>query len=153
MGDRKECYLGFLFTRTSVKLHVTHCYFGELSESEAEFVSTMVDVFFKHHGPIAMKPVTFNVPAMFGPNWDMRVLLTNDIREFRAMQGLRDFFVQNEFIQPHYPFRPHIATDNLTDVDAPFCSYALVCNKVVLKEWDIRGQKFAARESGGAKDE
>lgn len=136
-SENAKYYLGLTFTADMGDgLHCTHCYFGTLSSAKFTEVVTAVDGYWNAFGPIGLRKVAFTVPALFGPERDIRVLLTSDVHAFDPLRQLRNHFGAAGLISTEYPFRPHV-TSPANSINKPFDSYALVRGGIIIRSWPI----------------
>lgn len=144
MSSSPKYYLGLTFTPDmSDGLHCTHCYFGTLNTADLLAVQEIVSLYFNVHGPVAMRRVAFTVPALFGPEKNIRVLLTPDANAFEPLRLIRQHFQNAGLIgQGSYPFRPHV-TCNLHSINKPFTHYVLARDGEIIQSWPI----YEAEES------
>lgn len=134
-GEHKKYYSAFIFEPgMSDGLHCTHCYFGTMNGPDLAAVIMATDAYFGSF-QIKMPKVEFTVPALFGPDCDIRVLLTSDTKAFEPVRELREFMLERKLIgNSAYPYRPHVTT-KLAHLSKPFYSYVLACKDQIIKEW------------------
>lgn len=150
-AENKKYYLGLIFEREMGDgLHCTHCYFGTLNQQNLQAVQLITTRFFETWH-IRLRKVRFDVRALFGPERDIRVLLTSDVEAFEPLRGLRHHFEASGLMgKVDYPFRPHVTTE-LPLVDKPFHSYVLVESGVIIKRWPIL-QNYSSPEGNLASE-
>lgn len=139
MSDSKKYYLALIYNREMRNdLHCTHCYFGTLNRKDLQTVVDEVAYFFEHFTNFKLEKINFSIPAMFGPDNDIRVLLAEDPTKLASLQGLRNRFQHIGLLtQSARPFRPHVTTPTLGRISEWFTHYALCSSGEVLYRWAI----------------
>lgn len=122
------------------KVHCTHKFLGELSDSDARKVHAILDAHFKA-APMRPYAVEFDRGALFGKNGDVPVLLATEntkaeIFSFGDLRAKLDQFKDDDF-----EYIPHVTTPEKYLV-GKFTGYVLMQGKAAVAHWRVP-PKFA----------
>jgi hypothetical protein len=122
------------------KIHCTHKYLDEQSESVIENIIEVTTQFFAYNGLERLPAATFEREEFFGPeDAKVRVLLhINQLIVARLYPGLKQYL--DTFREDTYgSYRPHVTTPDLEFIHSEFDSYVLVRSGdgAIVKRWKI----------------